>query len=242
MRKEHIFKDEVEYKECSSCKKVKKIERFSKNKLSWDGLKPYCKECASKKGKAYREDNREDDLKRKRAWYRNSKKKAQQRTENELAIREKVCSKCNKKLDIKEYRERPNGGFYSICKHCDNKRNAIYRKNNNEFYKAIHRKTESVRRERKKLVISNFSNDEWKYCKEYFDGKCAYCGEDAELTMDYVKPLSKMGNYSKDNIVPACTLCNCKKSNKNFLVWYKEQEFYSEERLNKIQKYLSSFK
>ena len=45
--------------QCSSCKEIKELVNFSKNKKSWDGLKPYCKECASNKGKQYRLENRE---------------------------------------------------------------------------------------------------------------------------------------------------------------------------------------
>ena len=107
MKKEHIFINNIEYKECSSCKEIKELVNFSKNKKSWDGLKPYCKECASNKGKQYRLENRECDLRRKKEWYKNSKEKAKERSNNEIENNpKKICSKCNKKLDINEFRER----------------------------------------------------------------------------------------------------------------------------------------
>lgn len=62
-------------------------------------------------------------------------------------------------------------------------------------------------------------------------GKCFYCGD--ELTeldyldeggkvvsthrqwhIDHVKPLSKGGDYSNENLVPACPNCNMKKSDR----------------------------
>ena len=61
MKKEHIFKNRIEYKECSACKKLLELNNFSKNKSSRDGLKPYCKKCASEKGKIYRSSMRKLD-------------------------------------------------------------------------------------------------------------------------------------------------------------------------------------
>ena len=243
MKKEHILKNGTEYKECSSCKRILELSEYSKNKPSWDGLKPYCKECASKKGKIYRKDNHEDDLRRKKEWYSDTKNRIEERTKKELALGYKVCSKCNERLEIKKFRERPNGGFYSVCRKCENKYNKHYRKANPEIYKANHSITEQRRRERTKNVISNFTNTDWKKCKEFFNNECAYCGRKLKnLTQDHFIPLSKGENYTKDNIVPACRNCNCRKHNKDFNTWYKEQKFYSEEKESKIINYLSAFK
>ena len=243
MRKKHIFESGIEYKECCTCKRKLELNKYSKNKSSWDGLKSYCKECASAKGKIYREKNREDDLRRKKEWYLNSKKRMKERTEKELKLGQKICTKCNKKLAIKYFRERPNGGFYSVCRECENKYNKYYRKEHSEVYKSNHTITEQRRRKMAKSVISNFNNSDWKKCKEYFNNECAYCGiKFRNLTQDHLIPLSKGGNYTKDNIVPSCRACNCKKNNKEFFKWYKEQKFYSKERENKIIRYINSFK
>lgn len=243
MRKEHIFKNGIECKECSSCKRILELDKYSKNKPSWDGLKPYCKECASKKGNKYRKENHEDDLRRKREWYSDTKNRIIERTEKELKIGSKVCTKCNKELNIKEFRERPNGGFYSVCRECENEYNKQYRKENPETYKVVHTITEQRRREKSKNVISDFSSFDWKQCKHYFNNECAYCGRKLKnLTQDHFIPLSKGGNYTKNNIIPACRNCNSQKHNKNFSTWYKEQKFYSKKRENKIIKYLSTFK
>lgn len=45
-------------------------------------------------------------------------------------------------------------------------------------------------------------------------GVCYYCGRafpPAELTMDHVVPLSRGGQTTKSNVVPACKTCNTKK-------------------------------
>ncbi|HFD1835880.1 HNH endonuclease [Clostridium perfringens] len=243
MKKEHIFKNRIEYKECSACKKLLELNNFSKNKSSWDGLKPYCKKCASEKGKIYRRLNHEDDLNRKKEWYLNTKNRKEDRTNHELKLGYKICSKCNIKKEIKDFRERANGGFYSVCRTCENKYNKLYRIENPEVYKANHVITEQRRRKRAKEVTSSFTNSDWEKCKEYFNNECAYCGKKLKnLTQDHVIPLSKGGNYTKDNIIPVCRNCNSQKHNKDFNTWYKSQKFYSEKRENKIKKYLSIFK
>ncbi|MDU1313944.1 MAG: HNH endonuclease [Clostridium septicum] len=243
MRKEHILKNGIEYKECSTCKNILELNKYSNNKSSWDGLKPYCKSCASEKGKTYRKENHEEDLRRKKEWYTNTKNRIEERTKKQLTLGYKVCNKCNKELEIKKYRERPNGGFYSVCRECENKYNKYYRKENPDTYKAIHSITEQRRRKMAKKVISTFNNSDWKQCKEYFNNECAYCGRSLKnLTQDHLIPLSKGGNYTKNNIIPVCRNCNSKKHNKDFFTWYKEQNFYSKERENKIVKYISTFK
>lgn len=49
---------------------------------------------------------------------------------------------------------------------------------------------------------------QWKTLLARYDGHCAYCGKEAELTLDHVIPLSKGGKHSIDNVVPACLHCN----------------------------------
>lgn len=45
-------------------------------------------------------------------------------------------------------------------------------------------------------------------------GVCYYCGQTmppAELTMDHIVPLSRGGQTTRTNVVPACKTCNTKK-------------------------------
>ena len=47
-RKEHIFIDGIEYKECSRCKELKQLNEYRKDNSKWDGLHGFCKVCNSK--------------------------------------------------------------------------------------------------------------------------------------------------------------------------------------------------
>ena len=83
---------------------------------------------------------------------------------------------------------------------------------------------------------------QWHETIEYFNGCCAYCGKDGYLTQDHFIPLSKMGIYSKKNIIPACESCNLRKNTKDFNVWYTEYEHYSFDRKQKILRFIEGFK
>ena len=82
---------------------------------------------------------------------------------------------------------------------------------------------------------------------KFINWRCAYSGEyiggnenKGNRTIDHIKPLNKGGEHEVWNVVPMSKSYNSSKQDKDMLEWYKEQEFYSEERLNKIyewQKY-----
>lgn len=63
------------------------------------------------------------------------------------------------------------------------------------------------------------TSTEWLAILAEADGHCAYCDKEARLTLDHVIPLSKGGKHSKDNVVAACTHCNCSKGNKTVEAW-----------------------
>ena len=63
-------------------------------------------------------------------------------------------------------------------------------------------------------TISDFTHNQWLRILAAYNGLCAYCGKKfKELTQDHVIPLSKGGNHTASNIVPACTPCNSRKYN-----------------------------
>ena len=74
-----------------------------------------------------------------------------------------------------------------------------------------------------------------------FNFCCAYCNKPTEMDteLEHVIPRSKGGSHCLANIVPACRKCNQSKYNYPMEKWYKDQPFYSEERLKKIKKVLN---
>jgi 5-methylcytosine-specific restriction endonuclease McrA len=67
---------------------------------------------------------------------------------------------------------------------------------------------------KRNAAICDFTSTQWRTLQERFDHRCAYCGKRAKgrLSQDHIIPLSKGGNHTLSNIVPACQACNRKKS------------------------------
>jgi len=99
-------------------------------------------------------------------------------------------------------------------------------------------KVKASAKKRRKLIADsplNASPGERKRRAELFNNQCAYCGEDYKH-MDHLIPLSKGGDDSEENMVPACARCNFSKHTRLWHVWYREQPFYDIERERLIEK------
>ncbi len=95
------------------------------------------------------------------------------------------------------------------------------------------------RKARKSGLVATFTYKQWLACKTAFNNRCAYCGEEKDLTQDHFIPSTNGGGYSKDNIIPVCHICNSSKSDSDFFEWYPQQTFYSKQREQKLLKYLN---
>lgn len=95
------------------------------------------------------------------------------------------------------------------------------------------------RRADKKQLIHSLTIEEWDKIKNDFRNKCAYCGKELPLTQEHFIALSKGGEYTVNNIVPACQSCNSSKNNKDFFIWFPKFRHYSKEREKKILEYLN---
>lgn len=90
------------------------------------------------------------------------------------------------------------------------------------------------------------ADEEWEICKSFFNDSCAYCG----ITEEKAKELYNqrfhrehaINNGTNDitNCVPSCKRCNTSKWKNDYYDWYCEGNLvYSEDRLNKINKWLN---
>ena len=74
--------------------------------------------------------------------------------------------------------------------------------------------------------------------KEEWEYECAYCGDDTDLTIDHVVPRSKGGADFTRNVVCCCRVCNQDKGQTPWEEWYFSQEFFSNERHEKIKDWM----
>jgi len=76
--------------------------------------------------------------------------------------------------------------------------------------------------------------------REKWSHRCAYCGSDADITIDHIVPLSKGGLDFTNNVVACCKSCNQSKGHTPVMKWYENQEFFTEERKNAIIDWMES--
>lgn len=250
---EHFILDDVEVKYCFTCRRAlpTTLKYFYGNKTKWDGLSPNCREC---KGghflppEGYKRCHKCGRvLEMTKNFYWNS-------------IKEQYDSPCKDcvmayKRENKDHINKRRRILRAENPEPFRKKEKEWRDNNPERYAARRRKQgekESVKIQRrlggqrhearKKNLPATLTKEQWELCKQYFNNQCAYCGETVDsLTQDHVIPLSKGGEYTINNIVPACRSCNSSKCDRDLLEWYTPKfEHYSEKRKKKVLKYLKS--
>ena len=255
----------MKIKICTICKEELAIDKFGKEKYGKYGIASQCKECKKEYRKLYLEKNKVAIAERSKKYWQDNKEKfaenaKQYRQDNKEALAERgriYRQNHDRSEQQKEYRLKTKAGKAKKCKQwwLDNRdaqlvkkkiyyeankeiialRNDLYRKKNIEKSRM---RCQSYR-SRKSQLPTTLSNEQWMTAKQHFDNGCAYCGNELPLAQDHFIPLSKGGEYTHNNIIPACGVCNSSKSNKDFLEWYRQQQFYSKKRETKVLKYLN---
>lgn len=113
------------------------------------------------------------------------------------------CKVCRKEFKPKRFKQ----------KHCTSQCFVKgYQKVRNKEKKRFY---ESVREFRLRGSAGSFTFKEWEDLKKKYDGQCPSCGEKEKLTIDHIKPISRGGDNSIDNIQPLCLRCNILKGNRH---------------------------
>ncbi len=193
-------------KPCKYCGVVKSFGHFSYSRR--DGYKTKCKECVhqqyqsnSDKIKAqqrsYRQANAENLSAKKKIYY----------AINVLRLRQKA--KENYRVKVKDRVEQKRIYRQTHREICINSRRK---------YKLTHRailreRTLRYRRRIRRAKIRDFTANQWEQLQILYNHRCVYCHQrnKGTLTRDHIIPVSKGGNHTWTNIVPACRQCNGKK-------------------------------
>lgn len=84
----------------------------------------------------------------------------------------------------------------------------------------------SIQRYRRRTNFKNAKADltaaQWLAIKTAYRNRCAYCGMKKSLTQDHIIPVSKGGDHTASNIIPACRSCNSSKGARRPLVSYQQ--------------------
>ena len=172
----------------------------------------------------------------------------------------KTCPKCGQEKDVSEFTScsKSKDGHYYCCKKCKSERSKEdpeksrerikqFRENNPDYYKGYYQRHTNAykvrlqtRRARKAGLTSTLTLEQWTRILTTFNNTCAYCGVgDKKLHQDHFVPILSGGEYTHDNIIPACKSCNSSKGAKDFFVWYPKYDFYDNPRERKILRYLN---
>ncbi len=187
-------------KRCPNCRGEKALEAFYVNRARRDGRQCWCKQCHSQARPTDRPIPPPSTL--------------------------KPCKRCSQEKPLREFyaaagtRDRHR----SSCKQCDKKAVRLYKEEHSEhlrergaaWTKANPEKVAARchrRKARKRNApVNDFTSRQWKEILEYFNHACAYClRQDVPLTMEHMTPLSRGGENSASNVVPACLSCNASK-------------------------------
>jgi 5-methylcytosine-specific restriction endonuclease McrA len=85
------------------------------------------------------------------------------------------------------------------------------------YYRAHPEQTSAANARRRarlaQAAINDLTHAQWVAIQEAYDHRCVYCGKrrKGKLTQDHIIPISKGGNHTYSNVVPACRSCNCRK-------------------------------
>ncbi len=89
------------------------------------------------------------------------------------------------------------------------------------------RKVRAARRRKQRMtrVAHDLTGSQWAALRDAWGG-CAYCGATGvPLQRDCILPISRGGQYTLANVVPACRSCNTSKCNDEVTAWLRRKRF-----------------
>lgn len=178
-------------KQCNTCKETKPFSDYKPKRSTRDGYDKVCLACRAAEKGITEEDYVWDYLCR-----------------NIVGFNERARNRPNEYLRVKKWQDNnPNK-----AKEHRNR----WKQNNPVIVRENARKSSARRHNRIiALAINDFTDIQWAELKDRFGNACAYCGSgNCALAMDHILPLSRGGQHTKLNIVPACKPCNSKKGSK----------------------------
>ena len=253
--------NEMHFKTCTKCGETlpATTEYFHKDKNGKYGLKSTCKKCRAEYHKQHYEDNK-DKIKQ---YYEDNKDKiAEQQKQYYENNKDKILERVKQyREDNKDKERERHKQYYENNKDKERERHKQYREDNKDKLKQHYEDNKDKiaepqkpyratpqgqvvefnynckRRTREQNQGNGITKEQWLECMKFFGFRCAYSGQVLSKdtrSLDHIKPLNQGGEHEIWNLVPMDRGLNSSKQDKDLLEWYQEQDFYSEERLQKI--------
>ena len=205
-------------KTCSCCGEAKPLSDFYARRGD-------CKVCARRKQTSYNRTHAAEINAKAKLYYSENREEIRVAISARRAARrivrpvqpipsEKACGRCAVVKPLTAFHKHKMGkhGIDSMCRECKLAAKAAWQKANPER-NAMNSMRYHVRK--KNVAVNDFTLAQWAMLKERYNFSCAYCGERVPvLTQDHVLALSRGGNHTAANIVPACRRCNASKNDR----------------------------
>jgi 5-methylcytosine-specific restriction endonuclease McrA len=214
-------------KKCAGlCGRVLPFDSFGVQTRGLYGRKSECKTCLSEKEAARRAADPEAERAYKRAWWAK-----QDWTSEERAAASKRA-----------------GAWYASNKGRQSTRVKLYYVEHAEEIKAYVKEWQKANPEKVQTYLkrwryenadvlrqvsqaravlyaeSDFTFNDWLSILDSFNHACAYCLRiDVKLTMDHVIAVSRGGEHTVENVIPACRSCNSRKYNRPIWVMVNQE-------------------
>ena len=230
------------FKKCSKCGEwlVANTYNFRKEKRYKWGLYSQCKKCEKEYNKEYRENNKEYFKEKHKEHYENNKEHYKEKHKEYYENNKEYYKEHNKEHyeNNKEYYKEHNKEYRKNNREYFNEKNKIYRKNNPQIA------FNNCNKRRNKLENQGRGIDkiQWQEMFNFFNFKCAYSniylGDENNKnirSIDHILALDNGGLNEPWNCIPMVKSYNSSKRKRiDVINWYMEQEYFNEERLNKI--------
>lgn len=140
----------------------------------------------------------------------------------------KLCTNCEHPNDIESFwvRSANRNGLSSWCKDCMYSHTSKYNKVHRDEMRERERRYREANRDKfqkkwrrryareQNCKTFRFLDSDWHKLLLQYDYRCFYCQSiDYELTLDHKIPISRGGDHSIGNAIPACRSCNASKGN-----------------------------
>lgn len=221
------------------------LDFFKGSNATPDGLTDYCRLCASRVlSKRWREkhpeyvrehnrQHREANPDYQKVWQVANRDKTQRADRKyKAANREKLLTKSrawktSHPEQLQAYREahKEEMRAYAIA-YREAHRQAL--RDKGREYAKNHRPQKQQRKKayyarKKGAALTDLTVDQWERIKAHYGYRCVYCPPTCwrckqhkhSLTQDHITPVSKGGNTTVQNIVPACHACNVRKRDRD---------------------------
>ena len=156
-----------------------------------------------------------------------------------FTVATKVCSCCGKEKPLTDfYLQSYTGVPSNQCKECTKIKKSVVRQKT--------RISKFVSKEKiRNMEAVDYTLSDWRDAMIHFGGKCCYCGKSegrskkSRFDKEHFLPISMGGKTVRSNIGPCCPTCNRARGNKPLLEWYRQQEFWTQEREDRIKAWIN---